>query len=506
MLRTKENNTNGKNTKIFIKSYGIVQGTKKYIGINKNQSLEKEDCCNCRSEKDQWFQIQLYTYNKVTNNAYIIQEIRHQHNSNDKLMKALNNKKLDIYIYIELFTDNVFCCIKNNKQRVVIKEEDINNVSHVKELLLSVVLNRGYQYISSRVENEITNSNTKKNNLKEDNENNLISILGSIPPIRIEKRILCKAKTHTKNIKYIIGIAGEILNRHKNQKKSEVMSHKNHKQEKKPDNIIDINFDKGKIPDFIESFMFDNKIFFITSYSGIDLYEYIAKHLVSNKVICIKETICKCIFSQIFRILDDLHNLGIAHGDMSLENTCLDITNCKHECMHNHRIPRVRLIDFGFSIIHPLSPLFEMLEGRQQCRRIVMHNEFNKTIDNLKCSVSNADYFHGKIDYISPERLKAHYVSNYTYDAYKDDIYAVGIMLFRTLFAISPYDNIKEYDVLERIIFQEHWLFSNPDIYNLITKNISNDCLNLIRRILKPESERITLKEIFKHNWLMTLK
>jgi serine/threonine protein kinase len=572
MPHTKESNTNRKNTNIFIKSYEIAKrnkqtiiNMKKSVESNETQILQKDDCI----ENNEWFRIQLNIDDNTTNNTYIIQEIRQQHKSNTKLMKALNNKKLDIYIYIKPFSDNVFFCVKNNKHHVVIKEEDINNVSHVKELLLSVVLSRGCQYINKRITddplgiykkykvtegckspvindndndndneneitlagyhanditlvgyhanditlvgyhanditlvgyhaNDITSSNTENmESTKDNNENNLINILGSIPSINVEKRVLSKTNSHDTNIKYLIRFASEILNGDTKQKKSD----KNHKQLKKPDRITDIKFDKGRVPDFIESLKLDNKIFFVTSYSGIDMYEYIVRHLKPNNVMCIKESACKSIFFQLFRILDELHTLGIAHGDMSLENTCLDITNCKLECVHNHKIPHVRLIDFGFSIIHPLSPLFEMLEGRQQSTRIVMHNTFNKSINSLECGVTDADYFYGKIDYFSPERLRAHYATCFIYDAYKDDVYALGIMLFRTLFGVSPYNNIKDHNVLERIISQESWLLNNIDFYNLIKKNISEDCLNLLRRILKPQSERITLKDILRHNW-----
>jgi serine/threonine protein kinase len=105
----------------------------------------------------------------------------------------------------------------------------------------------------------------------------------------------------------------------------------------------------------------------------------------------------------------------------------------------------------------------------------------------------------GKLRYMSPELL---YGSDKTmYDAYKNDIYCLGQVLFAIATKIPMYD--KPGDFYYTRVMNGHWLYDpmilNSD-YGKTYRNLDKSLLGLISQMVKPECHRIgSIDEILKH-------
>ena len=66
-----------------------------------------------------------------------------------KYDKSSNNlgDSFNIYVHLKDLSDNVYLYKRNNGDCVVIKKSKITDTSHIKEILIQVVLSRGYKYV-----------------------------------------------------------------------------------------------------------------------------------------------------------------------------------------------------------------------------------------------------------------------------------------------------------------------------------------------------------------------
>lgn len=324
----------------------------------------------------------------------------------------------------------------------IIKSDQTSNNDHIKEIIISLALNRGIDYVRKVVGDAINTD--------------YIKIIGSVennPDAPLLKSL--------------------------------------------SDNI------SSKVPDFIESFTRNDSISFVSSYVGDDMFNYVAKHSIPGTKKCIDENICKQISIQICEILKKLHGSGVAHCDLSLENLCANI-DCKQSCNHEHSVPYIRIIDFGFSLVHHTSPLFELLKQFKQSNRIIILPHQSDNIDEFKCSISysKSKRVYGKAIYMSPERLKANNCYGSEYCAYKDDIYAFGIIIFIIIMGFPPFNPQTDHINLIKLLDKDTWFHSFRNVTKQhVKKHISDVGLELIFKILKPEQQRITIQEILDHQW-----
>jgi serine/threonine protein kinase len=329
----------------------------------------------------------------------------------------------------------------------IIKRDEISNNEHIKEIIIMLALNRGIDYVRKII----------------DRSNDPIQIIGSIK---------------------------------KNNPSTQLLSFDN-----------DNNDISTRVPDFIESFTQNDSISFVSNHVGDDMYDYVTKHRIPGSKKCIDENICKQISIQICEILQKLHKSGIAHCDMSLENLCANIDydgTCDQSCDHNHPVPYIRIIDFGFSLVHHTSPLFDLLIRRKQSKRIIISSQQSDNINEFKCSISysKSNHPYGKLIYMSPERLRANNYYGSEYCVYKDDIYAIGIMIFVIIMGFPPFDPQTDHFNLSKLLDKDRWFHSfRNETKQHIRNHISDDGLELIFKILKPEQQRITIEEILEHQW-----
>ena len=141
----------------------------------------------------------------------------------------------------------------------------------------------------------------------------------------------------------------------------------------------------------------------------------------------------KKICIQIFLAIKTIHDNGYIHGDIKLENFCFkdEITS-----LTINPIPEIRLIDFDFA----------------------------KKID------SESGDNQGTTRYVS-KKIKSASNSNKIRVNEKDDIFALGILIFAMLFGNFPYKKFQANRYFENSMSQ--LMNKYPDLYDLLSNAIS---------------------------------
>jgi len=180
---------------------------------------------------------------------------------------------------------------------------------------------------------------------------------------------------------------------------------------------------------------------------GQDLFSFIEQRDFQP----LNEEFVKKIFSQLVNTLDYLHQLGICHRDLKMENVMID------------RSGKLFLIDFDLCSF--CSP-----------------NELCKTY----CG--------------TPAYAPAEIVAKSPYSPFLADVYSLGVLLYSMLYAHYPFNLLDRFQAL--VSHQkEHPQLKFDD--KLASKHISDSVKNLLKKMLiNNPSKRITISEIKKHEWL----
>ena len=225
-------------------------------------------------------------------------------------------------------------------------------------------------------------------------------------------------------------------------------------------------FDKGKIKKEKEQEYIEREISILKKlnhYNIIKLYniihndnfifliqEYVPNgellHFLENgeNINLSEKDICK-IYQQIISGIEYLHEVGIAHRDLKLENILLNFKN------------DIKIIDFGLS------------------------NKYNK--DNEELLQSSC----GSPCYAAPEMIKGA-----KYHGVDTDIWSSGIILYLMLCKTFPFNDKNNSKLYQKILCGK---FNLPSY-------LSNEAKDLLSKLLKVNpNERIKLNEIKKHPW-----
>ncbi|KAI0691426.1 hypothetical protein BC835DRAFT_117384 [Cytidiella melzeri] len=182
----------------------------------------------------------------------------------------------------------------------------------------------------------------------------------------------------------------------------------------------------------------ENNIWLVTELcSGGELFDYLAeKGRLSEE-----ET--RVFFGQLCLAVAYVHDKGIVHRDLKLENVLLD-----ERC-------RVKLGDFGFT------------------------REFERGVF--------LETFCGTTGYASPEMLLSQ-----KYLGSEVDVWSLGIILYTLLTGTLPFDDDDEHVMREKVIKGE---FEDPEW-------LSDDARDLIKNVLQAEpSKRLSIPQILAHSW-----
>ena len=225
-------------------------------------------------------------------------------------------------------------------------------------------------------------------------------------------------------------------------------------------------FDKGKIKNEKEVEYIEREISILKKlnhYNTIKLYniiqnenfifliqEYVPNgellHFLENpeNMNLTENHICK-IYQQIISGIEYLHDIGIAHRDLKLENILLN------------REKNIKIIDFGLS------------------------NKYNKENGELLQSSC------GSPCYAAPEMIKG-----IQYHGLDTDIWSSGILLYLMLCKSFPFNDKNNSKLYQKILSGK---FNLPNY-------LSNEAKDLLSKLLKVNPiERIKLDEIKKHPW-----
>jgi len=255
-----------------------------------------------------------------------------------------------------------------------------------------------------------------------------------------------------------------------------------------------------KIPKYI-SFHEDDTYFYLTM-EYIDGIEGMDKLIdLQDRNQYFSELEIKSIFKQLVLYIQSLHNFGIVHLDISAENILL-----KEDCVD---LFKVTLIDLGASQLHHIKYNQLMLDDdyfkKNKNHTLVTPYKYenikeNTSLNTFKCiPITDHNQTPGKVAYMSPEVFYSR-----EFDAFKSDIYALGVLLFLLTFQ-RPMHHING-PHFKHDIFTGRWLtwdykFTNS-YYKIQGQTRSNTLLDLIDQIIKPEKSRISLQNILAHPFL----
>ncbi|KAF5193743.1 Serine/threonine-protein kinase SRK2E [Thalictrum thalictroides] len=158
-------------------------------------------------------------------------------------------------------------------------------------------------------------------------------------------------------------------------------------------------------------------------------------------------------FQQLISGVSYCHSMQVCHRDLKLENTLLD----------GSPAPRLKICDFGYS------------------KSSVLHSQPKSTV--------------GTPAYIAPEVLLRK-----EYDGKIADVWSCGVTLYVMLVGAYPFEDPEEpknfKKTIQRILSVQ---YSIPDYVH-----ISPECCHLISRIFVGNpSTRITMSEIYSHEWFL---
>ena len=156
------------------------------------------------------------------------------------------------------------------------------------------------------------------------------------------------------------------------------------------------------------------------------------------------ETESRPIIFQILDAVNFIHKIGVVHRDIKPENILVDQTG------------KIKLSDFGLATF--------------------LKNEDN--LVNTSC---------GSPCYASPECL-----SGNPYDGKKSDMWSIGVLLYATVIGQLPWTKRNQTELFKQIKESQY----------LIPKYISEDCQDLIKKLMDPNPlNRLTSEEALNHKW-----
>jgi len=171
---------------------------------------------------------------------------------------------------------------------------------------------------------------------------------------------------------------------------------------------------------------------------------------------CFDENESRHWFKQICQGVHSLHQAGVCHRDISLENVLIHGDSC-------------HVIDMGMSLRVPQHEQPDVLLTPQG-----------------RC---------GKYFYMSPEI----YANREAFDPYAIDVWSTGAVLFMMLTGAPPYQKPTPSDES----FQ--WIMAGkiPELLEAWDRKLSPEALDLLQGMLRINpTERYTLEEVMNHPWM----
>lgn len=206
------------------------------------------------------------------------------------------------------------------------------------------------------------------------------------------------------------------------------------------------------------------------------IFEFCSKGNPIDYLTCTRERldekICKIFFVKVLQSVKFLHNHGIGHLDLKLDNLLLDGENYN-----------IKLGDFGFSSF--------------------IEKEKNGKIKKIKKKV-------GTQSYACPE-----IINDEPYDITKADIFSLGVLLFTLRTGkfgfLEAKENTSTKDI-EKILYKYIKEKKYPVYWHLLEENFKVTGLTqefkdlYVKMVAYNPKERPTIEEIYKSEWLKEIR
>eukprot|EP01026_Neomeris_dumetosa_P036252 TRINITY_DN2921_c0_g1_i5.p1 TRINITY_DN2921_c0_g1~~TRINITY_DN2921_c0_g1_i5.p1 ORF type:complete len:336 (-),score=17.92 TRINITY_DN2921_c0_g1_i5:70-951(-) len=213
-----------------------------------------------------------------------------------------------------------------------------------------------------------------------------------------------------------------------------------------------LNLNKLRHPNIIgfrEVFLTDESLAIAMEYAaGGELFERIVRKIRFS------EDEARYFFQQLIAGVDYLHQSGVAHRDLKLENLLLN----------GNDVPLLKICDFGYS----------------------------KSDDTL---TKQSDTTVGTLAYIAPEVL-----AKKTYDGTLADVWSAGVVLYVMLVGAYPFEDQRDPKNLTKTIQRiMHVKYEFPQGLRL-----SSECLDLLSHIFVANpQQRFSIEQVKKHAWYL---
>lgn len=225
----------------------------------------------------------------------------------------------------------------------------------------------------------------------------------------------------------------------------------------------------------------DRHIAIILEYaSGGELFD----HILHERYL--KDPGARRLFSQLISGVGYLHQHGIVHRDLKLENLLLDRNN------------NIIITDFGFAnTFDPLDELGDKIEAKLHRRSFVKRHkldEVSPTTGFRKGDLMATSC--GSPCYAAPELV----VSDGIYTGRKVDVWSCGVILYAMLAGYLPFDDDPANPDGDNINLLYKYIVSAPLVF---PEHVTPHARDLLRRILVPDPRnRADLFEVARHSWL----
>ncbi len=218
---------------------------------------------------------------------------------------------------------------------------------------------------------------------------------------------------------------------------------------------------------------------------GGDLYEVLERHADHNTTMDEKEAYSYIV--QLHQALQYMRDMKFAHRDLSTENICVT------------KKGQLKIIDLGIGIRQT---------AEKKPRYLQQLQPLNKTQPNFteltfpQSAIPDDSHRPGKVGYMCPEVF-----NKKSSDAYKADIYAMGIISYMICTNRPPCKNPVNSDVWFLVISTSQWL--HPSIAkqpaSIVYRHLSPACLNFLDSLIKPHDKIIRFDEIESCKWFQNM-
>jgi len=213
--------------------------------------------------------------------------------------------------------------------------------------------------------------------------------------------------------------------------------------------------------------------------SGGELFD----HILHERYL--KDPEARRLFSQLISGVGYLHQHGIIHRDLKLENLLLDRNN------------NIIITDFGFAnTFDPNDELGEKIESKLHRKSFIKRHRLDEV--NSK-GFRRGDLMAtscGSPCYAAPELV----VSDGIYTGRKVDVWSCGVILYAMLAGYLPFDDDPANPDGDNINLLYKYIVSAPLVF---PEHVTPHARDLLRRILVPDPRhRADLFEVARHSWL----